>query len=112
MTKAMTPPRKKALATIKRNIEKSGFHIYIVAGEQTPRFAYTVGLRESLGAELVLAGGLYYDAQEIWLWDAATRQRWRLYYGDTHIERLWFSPDGTRLAFMDVSAVVHVLDLA
>ena len=57
-------------------------------------------------------GGIYYDAPEVWLWDVATRQRWLIYHGDTHIERLWFSPDGTRLAFMDVNALVHVLDLA
>lgn len=61
MTKPMTPARKKALEQIKRNIEKDGFHVYIVMGGCTPRFAYTIGLRESLGAELVLAGGLYYE---------------------------------------------------
>lgn len=54
--------RAKALGAIKRNIERSGFHIYLIGGgDPTPRFAYTIGLRESLGAELVLAGALYYD---------------------------------------------------
>lgn len=61
MTKPTTPARAKALEQIKRNIEKSGFHIYVVMGGPTPRFAYTIGLRESLGAELVLAGALFYE---------------------------------------------------
>ena len=56
----MRNERAKALERIKHNIERSGFHIYLVSGGPTPRFAYTIGLRESLGAELVLAGALYY----------------------------------------------------
>jgi Domain of unknown function (DUF4262) len=57
--------RKKALALIKRNIAKSGFHIYLVTGKGPyPRFAYTIGLRESLGAELVFAGGFFYEKSE------------------------------------------------
>jgi Domain of unknown function (DUF4262) len=60
----MTPERKKALALIKRNIEKSGFHIYIVSGGTSPRFVYTIGLREWLGAELVMAGGLFYEKND------------------------------------------------
>lgn len=62
----MNLDRAKALDLIKRNIEKSGFHIYLVTGGPTPRFGYTIGLRESLGAELVLAGALYYeDADDV-----------------------------------------------
>jgi hypothetical protein len=61
----MSADRAKALDLIKRNIEKSGFHIYLVAGGgRTPRFVYTIGLRESLGAELVLAGALYYEDKD------------------------------------------------
>lgn len=57
--------RARALELIKRNIEKSGFHIYLIAGgSPKPRFAYTIGLRESLGAELVLAGALYYGKKD------------------------------------------------
>jgi Domain of unknown function (DUF4262) len=57
--------RKKALALIKRNIKESGFHIYLVTGKGPfPRFAYTIGLRESLGAELVLAGGYFYEKDD------------------------------------------------
>jgi hypothetical protein len=61
----MSADRAKALALIKGNIDKSGFHIYLVAGAgPTPRFVYTIGLRESLGAELVLAGALYYEDKD------------------------------------------------
>jgi hypothetical protein len=57
--------REHALEVIRHNIETSGFHIYVVgAGIVTPRFAYTIGLRESLGAELVLAGALYYETTD------------------------------------------------
>jgi hypothetical protein len=73
----MTPARAKALEQIKHNIEKSGFHVYIVMGAgPTPRFAYTIGLRESLGAELVLAGGLYYE-NNARRWDSAVARRGR-----------------------------------
>jgi hypothetical protein len=61
----MKPDRARAIDLIKHNIEKSGFHIYLVAGgSPTPRFLYTIGLRESLGAELVLAGALYYEDKD------------------------------------------------
>jgi len=61
----MDPKRERALELIKTNIERSGFHIYLVGGGQSPRFAYTIGLRDSLGAELVLCGALYFDKQQI-----------------------------------------------
>ena len=57
----MNPARAAALDRIKRNIEESGFHIYLVSGGPGPRFAYTIGLRDALGAELVLAGAFYYE---------------------------------------------------
>ncbi|HLL22245.1 MAG TPA: DUF4262 domain-containing protein [Kofleriaceae bacterium] len=60
----MSAARAKALAAIERNIAQSGFHIYIVSGGATPRFAYTIGLRRSLGAELVFPGALYYDDKD------------------------------------------------
>ncbi|HMA92741.1 MAG TPA: DUF4262 domain-containing protein [Polyangiaceae bacterium] len=53
------------LETIRRNIHEFGCHVYIVTGITVPRFAYTVGLRESLGIELVMAGGIYYNADEV-----------------------------------------------
>jgi hypothetical protein len=64
MTKPETRAREKALAEIQRNIDKDGFHIYIVSAHETPRFAYTIGLLESLGAELILAGAHYYESSD------------------------------------------------
>jgi hypothetical protein len=57
--------KQEALASIRRNIEKHGHHVYIVGQGTTPRFAYTIGLRESVGTELVLAGAIVYDADEV-----------------------------------------------
>lgn len=56
--------RKAALDRIRDNIQTYGHHVYIVAGGPSPRFAYTVGLRDSLGLDLVFAGGLLYSADE------------------------------------------------
>jgi hypothetical protein len=53
------------LKRIEANIRRHGFHLYIVGEETTPRFAYTIGLRDSLGSELILAGAIYYDADEV-----------------------------------------------
>src|SRR5262249_21458293 len=40
--------------------------IYVVSsGGQTPRFAYTVGVSESIGAELLLAGAIFYMADDV-----------------------------------------------
>ena len=50
---------------IKNNINKYGFHTYIIMGGSIPRYAYTIGLRDSLGTELVLAGAIYYSADEV-----------------------------------------------
>jgi hypothetical protein len=53
------------LKRIKRSIEQHGFHLYIVTGGPLPRFAYTIGFQDALGAELVLAGAIYYSADEV-----------------------------------------------
>src|SRR5687768_8277110 len=53
------------LDVIRRNIEEAGFHLYIVMQSSVPRFAYTIGLRDSLGAELVLAGAIHYMADDV-----------------------------------------------
>ncbi len=57
--------RTKALELIRRNIEDHGFHVYMIAQESTPRFAYTIGLSGSIGAELVLAGAHYYFGVDV-----------------------------------------------
>lgn len=61
----MSSERIKMLRTIKNNVLQHGFHIYIVEQGVCPRVAYTIGLSESVGTELVLAGAIYYDADEV-----------------------------------------------
>ena len=50
--------KKQALDDIRENIARSGHHIYVVSGGQTPRFAYTIGVNESIGVELILSGAI------------------------------------------------------
>jgi hypothetical protein len=57
--------RTAALELIRSNIEKSGYHVYLVAQRVVPRFAYTIGLSRRVGAEIVLAGAIYYMAEEV-----------------------------------------------
>jgi hypothetical protein len=57
--------RAVVLERIKRNIQDRGYHLYIVSGEEIPRYAYTIGFLESFGAELILAGAIYYMMNEI-----------------------------------------------
>lgn len=49
---------------IKRNIKKHRFHVYVVDGGPTPRFSYTIGLLDSVGAEVVFAGGAFFEATQ------------------------------------------------
>jgi hypothetical protein len=57
--------RRKALEDIRENIARSGLHVYMVISEVMPRFAYTIGLSESVGAELILAGGVFYMKDDV-----------------------------------------------
>lgn len=57
--------RNEALATIRANIERHGYHLYVVTQGVVPRFAYTIGLLPSSGFELVFPGGAYYSAEEL-----------------------------------------------
>jgi hypothetical protein len=57
--------RKRALDDIRENIARSGQHIYMVGGETTPRFAYTIGVSESVSVELILAGGIFYMRDDV-----------------------------------------------
>lgn len=61
----MTISRTEMLATIRDNIARHGHHIYIIAGGPAPRFSYTIGLRETVGSELVLAGAVFYMSSEV-----------------------------------------------
>jgi hypothetical protein len=58
------PNQKKMLARIRSNITKHGHHVYVIQGGPSPRFAYTIGLSEKLGFELVLAGASFYEDEE------------------------------------------------
>lgn len=57
--------RRRALEDIRENIARSGLHVYVVISDVTPRFAYTIGLSESVGAELILAGAVFYMKDEV-----------------------------------------------
>src|SRR6267378_4238524 len=57
--------RKAALAQIREHIARKGHHVYVVLGSVMPRYAYTIGASESMGAELVLAGASFYSNDEV-----------------------------------------------
>ena len=57
--------RKMALAKIRSNIDRHGYHIYVIGGDEVPRYAYTIGLLNKLGLELVFAGGYYFSIDEV-----------------------------------------------
>src|SRR4029079_8154612 len=58
-------PRAEILGAIKQNIRRYGRHIYAIGGGPSPRFAYTIGMRESIGAELVLPGAAFFDLADV-----------------------------------------------
>lgn len=57
--------RQQALDRIRENIARSGQHVYVLSGGETPRFAYTIGVSESVGVELILAGAIFYMKDEV-----------------------------------------------
>jgi hypothetical protein len=57
--------RGTRLAEIAADIERHGVSVTLVSGGPLPRFAYTIGLRESVGFDLVMAGASYYTAREV-----------------------------------------------
>jgi hypothetical protein len=57
--------RLKALSEIRKQIAQHGFHTYVVTGGGYPHFGYTIGLTESLGAELILAGSYFYRLDDV-----------------------------------------------
>jgi hypothetical protein len=57
--------KAEALEIIERNIADFGHHIYLVTGEASPRFAYTIGLSSTVGSELLLAGASFYSADQV-----------------------------------------------
>jgi len=57
--------KRRALEDIRENIARSGLHVYMVISDTSPRFAYTIGLSESVGAELILAGAVFYMKDDV-----------------------------------------------
>jgi len=57
--------RQKALNEIREHIAEYGFYTYVVTGGGKPHFGYTIGLTESLGAELILPGTYFYRLDEV-----------------------------------------------
>jgi hypothetical protein len=61
----MTNAKRQAiLEQIKSSIDLDGFHVRVVEGGPLPRFAYTIGLYERFGFELVFAGGAFFQFDE------------------------------------------------
>lgn len=57
--------KEVALERIRNNISRHGHHVYTISGGgPLPRFVYTIGLSERVGAELILAGGIYFMGDE------------------------------------------------
>lgn len=61
----MNEKRRSFLEKIKSNISTHGFHVTVVQGGPLPRFAYTIGLHEKVGHELVFAGGAFYVLDDV-----------------------------------------------
>jgi hypothetical protein len=57
--------RKAALDLIRQNIALYGFHTYVITGGGIPHYAYTIGLSQSFGAEIVLAAAYFYLLDEL-----------------------------------------------
>lgn len=55
----------KRLELIQSNISRYGLHINLVSAKTSPRYAYTIGLFTKIGAELILAGAIFYNADEV-----------------------------------------------
>ena len=57
--------RESALDRIRANIARHGHHVYTVAGGgQLPRYLYTIGLSDRVGAELILAGAVFFGGKD------------------------------------------------
>lgn len=57
--------RNSTLELIQVNIAKYGHHILLVSGGMSPRFAYTIGISNTMGTELILAGASFYSAEDV-----------------------------------------------
>lgn len=57
--------KKRVIDRIREAIARSGQYVCVVSGGETPRFAYTIGVSESVGVELILAGAVFYIKDEV-----------------------------------------------
>lgn len=57
--------RQLALALIRDNIATVGWHMYAVVGPPNPHYAYTIGLSEPLGFELIFPGAYFYRIDDM-----------------------------------------------
>lgn len=57
--------REARLQKIRSNITNCGYHLYVISGGVCPRYAYTIGLKDRLGHELVFAGGAYFLLEDV-----------------------------------------------
>lgn len=53
--------RGKFLELIASNIEKYGWHVYVVQQGNCPRYIYTIGLTKKIGFEIIMAGCSIYQ---------------------------------------------------
>jgi len=61
----MNKDKEEYLSLIKSNIGTYGYHVTVVKSEAQPRYAYTIGLKDLFGYELIFAGGVYYMQEEL-----------------------------------------------
>jgi len=54
-----------ALHEIRQHIAERGHHTYVVTGDGVPHYGYTIGLSDSIGAELILASAYFYRLDEV-----------------------------------------------
>lgn len=57
--------RSDFINKISSNIALSGYHVTVVTGGELPRFAYTIGCKDTIGGEFAFAGGEYYSQAQI-----------------------------------------------
>jgi hypothetical protein len=50
---------------INENIRKYGHHVTTIISDLEPRYSYTIGLSETLGFELIFAGGIYFMHEQV-----------------------------------------------
>jgi hypothetical protein len=52
-------------AKVRANIARAGYHLTTVVGGTVPRFSYTVGLKDCVSGDLVMAGGHFFEITEV-----------------------------------------------